>query len=126
MILKTLNCFHEIDQNKYGECAYKTGESFLDFYAWYYMPSSNHKMIIQGSEIISTMRLPIGKLAEQAQESRNKQIRQIRSAPKRKFSRVVTKTDLLNRLLITSDPYISSIRKELNSKPYHLPENVLY
>lgn len=60
--------------------------------------------------MISSFLVPIGQLSEEAQESRNKDIRRYREDHTRKFSRIETNTDLLHRLLETSDPLISNIR----------------
>lgn len=47
---------------------------------------------------------------EEAQEARNKDNRYYREFFTRKTSRIDTNTDLLNRLLISSDPYLASLR----------------
>lgn len=52
----------------------------------------------------------LGQLSEEAQEARNKDYKHIREHLTRKNSRLNTNTDLLNMLLVSSDPYISSIR----------------
>ena len=55
--------------------------------------------------------LPIGQISEDAQESCNKYIKRFREDFTRKCSRVQTMEDLFLRLLLTSDPLISSLRK---------------
>lgn len=55
--------------------------------------------------------LPIGLMTEEAQEACNKLIKNLRQDFTRKISRTATMTDLMNRLLLSSDPYISSDRK---------------
>jgi len=47
---------------------------------------------------------------EEAAESKNKDIQKFREFHTRKMSRVDTNRDLLNRLLLTSDPFISGQR----------------
>lgn len=74
------------------------------------MPATVHKILIHGSAVISSFLVPIGQLSEEAQESRNKDIRNYREDHTRKFSRIQTNTDLLHRLLETSDPVITNIR----------------
>lgn len=54
--------------------------------------------------------MPIGQLSEEAQEARNKDFRKYREDFSRKMSRKVTMEDVFNRLLVSSDPYISSMR----------------
>lgn len=55
--------------------------------------------------------IAIGQLSEEASEARNKDIKKYRQNFTRKSSRINTNTDLLHRLLISSDPYICSLRK---------------
>lgn len=50
-------------------------------------------------------------MSEDAQESCNKYIKRFREDFTRKCSRVKTMEDLFRRLLLTSDPLISSVRK---------------
>lgn len=52
-----------------------------------YMPSSVHKILIHGAEIINNVSLPIGMMSEEAQESRNKDLRNLREHHTRKNSR---------------------------------------
>ena len=50
-------------------------------------------------------------MSEEAQEARNKDIRSYREHHARKFSRAATNEDVFRRLLLSSDPVISSIRQ---------------
>lgn len=68
-----------------------------------------YKLLIHSSQI--TALLPISQLSEDAQEARNKDIKRYRKNFSRKCSKVKTMEDIFNRLMVTSDPYISSIRK---------------
>lgn len=65
-------------------------------------------------------------MSEDAQESSNKYIKKFREDFARKCSRVKTMQDIFLRLLLTSDPFISSLRelprKKLKSL---LPETAL-
>jgi len=82
------------------------------------MPSSVHKILVHGADIIKTVSLPIGMMSEEALEARNKDMRNYRVNHTRKNSRLNTMVDLFNTLLVTSDPLISSISKStsLHSK----------
>jgi len=62
------------------------------------MPASVHKILLHGSEIISTALLPIWQLFEEAQEARNKDLKKFRESFARKFSREETDKDLMRRL----------------------------
>ena len=74
------------------------------------MPSSVHKLLMHGKDIISYFDLPIGILSEEALKAAHKEIRTHRLSHTRKTSRV-RNTDLIKILLLRSDPYISNIRK---------------
>lgn len=84
---------------------------YANLYSWYYMPPSVHKISIHGSSIIKSFVSPIGILSEEAQESFNKDIKRYRESYSRKSSRININTDIFQRLLLSSDPLISSFRK---------------
>lgn len=65
---------------------------------------------MHGAVVIEKALLPIGLLSEEAAECRNKHLRQYRQNFARKFSREECNLDVINRLLLTSDPLISSMR----------------
>lgn len=89
------------------------------------MPVSVHKVLCHGKDIIASCILPIGQLSEEAQEARNKDCRKYRELFTRKTSRIDTNTDLFNRLLISSDPYIASLRKAPKTKHSEVTPEVL-
>jgi hypothetical protein len=76
----------------------------------WYRPTM-HKVLIHGPTIVKYAILPIGQLSEEAAEARNKHFRLYRLNYARKFSRKQCNRDVLNRLLLTSDPYLSSSRR---------------
>lgn len=96
---------HEIN-TELKEYAEETARLFVEL-----MPISMHKLLIHGPQIIAHALLPIGQLSEDAQEALNKGIKSIRENFSRKCSRSITMEDFWNRLVVTSDSYISSIRK---------------
>lgn len=51
-------------------------------------------------------------MSEEAQESRNKDLKRTRTDHSRKRSRQETNEDIFNYLLVSSDPYITNIRKK--------------
>lgn len=70
-------------------------------------------------------------MSEDAQESRNKDIKKYRENFSRKSSRLLTMKDVFNRLLVTSDPLISSkgttypkIGKRLSAEAVKLLSNL--
>ena len=76
------------------------------------MSPTLHKILMHGATVISHSILPIGQLSEEASEARNKHFRRYRQNFSRKFDRVVCNRDILNRLLLTSDPLLNSSRKQ--------------
>ncbi|KAG5885846.1 hypothetical protein JTB14_029690 [Gonioctena quinquepunctata] len=69
--------------------------------------------------------LPIGQLSEEAQEARNKEFKRYRECYSRKISRIKTNEDVLDLLLITSDPYITSRRKVPKRKALTFEKDVV-
>lgn len=113
-ILRVISCGEPINVEAFANFTHDTAQKYVDLYGWYYMPSSVHKLLIHGAEIVKHFGLmPIGKLSEEAAEARNKDFKRIREHHSRKFSRVATNEDIFNGFLISSDPYISSIRPVL-------------
>ena len=74
------------------------------------MTPAMHKILIHGATVMENAILPIGLMTEEAAEARNKHIRLYRQDYARKFSREQCNLDVMNRLLLSSDPLISSIR----------------
>jgi len=58
------------------------------------MPPSVHKILIHGPSIVASFALPIGQLSEEAQESRNKDIKIYGEHFTRKSSGIETNRDL--------------------------------
>lgn len=83
------------------------------------------KVLCHGFEVIASLSLPIGLYSEEAQEARNKDFKRIREHNTRKMSRCETNTDIMNGLLISSDPYISNIRKQQTRQKKPFDEEIL-
>nr|XP_047134584.1 uncharacterized protein LOC124812267 isoform X1 [Hydra vulgaris] len=116
IILQIISSGHEIDVEKFRGYVLATARHYIKEYPWYNMPTSAHRLLIHGPDIISSAILPIGQLSENAQELTNKLIKQYRLGFSRKFLRVKTMEDVFRRLLATTDPYISSLRKSTPKK----------
>lgn len=110
VILQTLLLGYKLNSEKFDTYAKETANLFITNYGWYYMPASVHKIFIHGAEIVESAMLPIGQLSEEAQESRNKDLKQYRRSHTRKSFRQLMNTDL-HCLLISSDPFITGLRK---------------
>lgn len=79
------------------------------------MPTSAHKILIHGHQIIPTSVLPIGEMSEEAQEASNK-LRNFHEHLARKNTRKNIMEDVFLRLLIQSDPFILNYEKILKKR----------
>lgn len=116
IILRVLALGRFINIDKFRLLLRSTHELYLSLYGWYYMPSSLHKLLIHGSDIIESFVMPIGHLSEDALEALHKIVRHNRLHHTRKSSRINMCTDLINNLLLMSDPYIASERHKQKKK----------
>lgn len=110
-ILQVLASGRKIDVAKFDEYCMDTARKLLKLYSWYYLPAVVHKILFHGSQIVQHFLIPVGQLSEEAQESRNKDVRNFREDHTRKASRSMTNTDLFHRMLESSDPLVTSLRK---------------
>ncbi|CAH0399489.1 unnamed protein product [Chilo suppressalis] len=109
-----ISCGEFVDVEKFRQYCAATARKYDELYEWYYMPSSVHKLLIHGADIIEHNNfIPIGKLSEEASEARNKDFKNFRTFHSRKSSRIATNEDIINNLLISSDPYLSSFRPKI-------------
>ncbi|KAE8741256.1 hypothetical protein FOCC_FOCC013211, partial [Frankliniella occidentalis] len=110
LILNVLSCGAPLNIGVFRKFCWTTAKTYVRLYPWFYMPQAVHKILIHGADIIEAAPLSCGQLSEEAQESRNKEVRKYRELYTRKLNRVTTNSDLMKKLLITSDPLISSLR----------------
>lgn len=97
-----------------------TYHSIVKEYPWFKMPWSVHRVLMHGEQTIEHNVLPIGQLSEEAAEARNKDFRRYRENHSRKFNRTTTNRDILNFLLVSSDPLISCMRPVIRKKKLEL------
>jgi hypothetical protein len=109
-ILKVISSTKQINKTRFKELLNETRDLYLNLYRWYYMPSSVHKLLIHGAEIIEYFPIPIGQMTEEAIEATHKVFRKTRLDHTRKTSRTNTCMDLMKRMLLMSDPKIASER----------------
>jgi hypothetical protein len=76
------------------------------------MSPTIHKILIHESTIIEKAIISIGQFVEEAQEVNKTFFKKYREFT-RKFSRPVTNEDVVNKLLISSDPFITSIHQPI-------------
>lgn len=112
IILQIITCGQKINSKMFKDFSWETAKLYVSKYSWYYMPCTVHKVLIHGNVIIEAAVLPLGMLSEEAEEARNKDYRKFRLMFSRKCSRVATNTDVIQRLLVSSDPFITSQRRE--------------
>lgn len=120
VILEAISSGHAIDEEKFEKYTREAAELYVKLYPWYPMTPTMHKVLMHGATIIKHAVLPIGQLSEEAAEARNKHFRLYRLHFARKFSREICNRDVLNRLLLTSDPFLSCSRQiaRKRSKPF--------
>lgn len=125
IILEVISSGFDINVEKFGTYIMVTVKRYVELYAWQPMSPTVHKILTHAPSIISHALLPIGQLSEEAAEARNKHFRQYRESFSRKFSRTECNEDVLNRLLLTSDPYLSSIRSNVKRKRQTISKEAL-
>ena len=116
LINRLLSCGFKININKFTTLLKETNDLYLSLYSWYNMPMSIHKIFVHGPDLIKSLPLPIGQLSEDALEGRHKDARNLRERHTRKSARCHTNHDLIVSMLLTSDPFLSSIRSENSLK----------
>lgn len=104
IILQVMACGHDIKPAEFRLYCDRTAELFVTEYAWYYMPVSVHKVLVHGADVIEALPLPLGRLSEEAQEARNKDVRAYRLHHARKDTLLHNIADQFGCLLVTSDP----------------------
>lgn len=125
VILEAISSGYSISTEKFNKYAEETAQLYVKLYPWHPMTPTLHKVLIHGSEIIKNALLPIGQLSEEAAEARNKHFRAYRQDFARKFSRESCNQDILNRLLLSSDPLLSaSTTKNKRKFSLFLPETI--
>lgn len=108
-ILISLSCHLPLNAKLFEKLCHSTAELFVSLYPWFYMPSTVHKILIHGGQIIRSSILPLGMLGEEGSEARNKDYKNFRLHHSRKHSRQVTMEDMFYRLMDTSDPIILNL-----------------
>lgn len=115
-ILSAISSGHYINENKFKIYCLETAQMCIQLYGWYKMSATVHKLLLHGSDIIRSFPLPIGQLSEDVLEASHKSYKNLRLFHARKTSRINTNTDIINWLLVSSDPVITSCRKDVQKK----------
>lgn len=110
VILAVINSKKPINVAKFKLFAEETKDNILTMYTWRPMTPTVHKVLAHAKEIIENSMLPLGELTEEAQEARNRDVKHFRLFNTRKCSRIAQNSDLMEFLLVSSDPVLYSIR----------------
>lgn len=114
VILQAITSGEVIDVDRYKDYAHETAKKYVELYQWYHMSATVHKLLLHGAEIIAhNAVIPIGNLSEEASEARNKDFRRFREYNSQKKSRRDSNLDVLNMLLLSSDPKLAAMRPTL-------------
>lgn len=113
-ILVALSCHLPVDPVRFDKFCTVTAQIYVKQYSWFPMPSTLHKILMHGAEIINTSVLPVGMLGEEGSEARNKHYKNYRRFHSRQHSREVNLYDIFYRAMDTSDPIIATVK--LNSQ----------
>jgi hypothetical protein len=123
VILQSISSGFELSIEEFDKYTKDTAKLSVKEYPWFYLPANVHKVLAHCADIVSGAILPLGQLSEEAQESRNNDLKYFRSSHSRKISRSSTDEDVLNLLLVSSDPLMSSLRKlSKKATKTYLPE----
>lgn len=125
VILCALNSGYDIISTAFDDYAKNTANLFVQLYNWYYMPVSMHKMLMHGSQVIESLCMSVGHASEEGIEGTHKILRSAREHHTCKRSRVRSNTDLINWLLLISDPVLAGFRKKSAHTLKQLPSEVL-
>jgi len=116
IILNVLSSGFAINAERFGIFAQNTEKLIHEKYPWRNLTPTVHKVLKHGKRIILHHMLPIGEMSEEAQEAKNKDYKHFRFHNTKKISREDQNRDLMNILLLSSDPYISSFRNVRRKK----------
>lgn len=124
VILIAVTSRKPVDTVKFDEYAIETLRHYNTEYDWYHLPTTVHKVLLHGSQIMEFFDLPVGYYSEEAQEARNKDFKRIRECNTRKTSRNDTNEDIIHGLLVSSDPVIDQFRKISDRKSMNFDAEV--
>eukprot|EP00733_Pompholyxophrys_punicea_P000584 Pompholyxophrys_punicea_v1_NODE_177_length_2995_cov_22.931633.p2 type:complete len:108 gc:universal NODE_177_length_2995_cov_22.931633:1837-2160(+) len=90
----------ELDAQNFEKFTLETYKKCLEKYNWYAMPSSVHRALCHGGEIVRAFPISVGLLSEEAAESSNKELRRLRKFHACMNSAINTTADVMNARLI--------------------------
>lgn len=108
VILIAISCNFELSVENLKSFCYRTAEIYFQYYEWYPMSATLHKILAHSSQIVQASIVPLGCAGESASEARNKFYKKDRIEHARKDSREHNISDVFNRAMDSSDPFLSS------------------
>ena len=119
IICNAIACRYELDPVKFELACSKFMDIYYGFFlkpnqttAWFKLPQTVHKVIAHGRQLLENLPCPPGLASEESPEANNKNLREFRKSFARKSKRSYTMYDVMQRLLVRSDPYILSFSEE--------------
>lgn len=89
------------------------------------MPVSLHKLLIHGAQVMETLCIPVGQASVEDIEVKHKHIQFHRLHHTRKTSRAYCTEELMNYLLVSSNPVFVSHTRKHCKKQMSVPRDVL-
>jgi len=87
IILTIISSGHEINYKRFNEYSKGTAKLYVNFYNWYRMPPSVHKILIYGSLAITYTLVPIGQLVTRGSTEVTEQ--RLYTIPRTLFKKIV-------------------------------------
>lgn len=110
-MLTTLSRKDKLDDEAFGIYANETVDLLKKKYPWKRMSPTVHKLLFHSAAFIKHFNGKIGLYSEEALEARNKDFKRFRRDFSRRTGRKENMSDVGARLLITSDPFIATLRR---------------
>lgn len=108
--MSTINSKKEVDKERFEKYTNETLTLINKLYPWRPITPTVHKVLAHTREIMDHNILPLGELTEEAQEAKNRDVKQYRLFNTRKCCKTAQNSDLMNHLLLSSDPVLHTIR----------------
>ena len=109
VILQTVSSCLPISTDHLRQYCNETAELYVHLYGWYPMSCTLHRLLMHSADVAQHCLLPVGMMSEEAAEARHKHVRLFRLHRARRDTRLHTIADIFGRLLVTSDPVVSSL-----------------
>ena len=116
VILDTINSGYQVDSQKFKDYSLQTARLYVRKYPWWPMNAAVHIILLHGWAVMDSLKIPMGELSEEAQESKNKDLKFTRTFRTRKCSEKKCNEDTIKGMLASSDPIIATINHSRKSR----------